>query len=356
MGWGAAKHGRAAARGARQLSGSVTIDDLTVTDDVVIDANGIIPVDDDDLPLGSASKRFSDFHAMQGTVYGAFTLSGTGADLDVQGTGTSSFAGSVDIGGPTTGGSAGLRVLDTSGRIVALSSNSDAATKVGRFGVAHYTNAEEPHFGVNIQSTSSDNVTDIGGGTSIGNAATLVRVYTAANNTTVTGTLRGSVSSTGKWTIGEDLDPNTQTHVIQGASLRLLNRSDDAQQKFFAIVGQPYTTTDGDWRAISLRANGANNVVEFGGSTADSPTLYEFYTASALDASGTLAFSIDSSQAAAFTGDVSMAAQTTITIGVYTNAQRPAAGTAGRVIFNSDDGQLNIDDGTNWTLPDGTTT
>jgi hypothetical protein len=43
-------------------------------------------------------------------------------------------------------------------------------------------------------------------------------------------------------------------------------------------------------------------------------------------------------------------------LNVYTDATRPAAGTAGRVIFNSDDGQLNIDDGTNWTLPDGTTT
>jgi len=39
-----------------------------------------------------------------------------------------------------------------------------------------------------------------------------------------------------------------------------------------------------------------------------------------------------------------------------TNAGRGAAGTAGRVFFNTDDGQLNIDDGTNWTLPDGTTT
>jgi hypothetical protein len=28
----------------------------------------------------------------------------------------------------------------------------------------------------------------------------------------------------------------------------------------------------------------------------------------------------------------------------------------GRVIYNSDDGQLNVGDGTNWTLPDGTTT
>jgi hypothetical protein len=42
--------------------------------------------------------------------------------------------------------------------------------------------------------------------------------------------------------------------------------------------------------------------------------------------------------------------------GTFTDANRGAAGTAGRVIYNSDDGQLNIDDGSNWTLPDGTTT
>jgi hypothetical protein len=46
----------------------------------------------------------------------------------------------------------------------------------------------------------------------------------------------------------------------------------------------------------------------------------------------------------------------TVQLPTFTNATRPAAGTAGRIIFNSDDGQLNIDDGTNWTLPDGTTT
>lgn len=42
---------------------------------------------------------------------------------------------------------------------------------------------------------------------------------------------------------------------------------------------------------------------------------------------------------------------------IFTDTTRPTAGAAeGRVIFNSTDGQLNIDDGTNWTLPDGTTT
>lgn len=37
-----------------------------------------------------------------------------------------------------------------------------------------------------------------------------------------------------------------------------------------------------------------------------------------------------------------------------TDATRPAPGTAGRVVFNVDDGNLNIDDGTDWILPDGT--
>ena len=45
-----------------------------------------------------------------------------------------------------------------------------------------------------------------------------------------------------------------------------------------------------------------------------------------------------------------------IAVPTYTDATRPAFGTAGRVIFNSDDGQLNVDTGSGWTLPDGTAT
>ena len=41
---------------------------------------------------------------------------------------------------------------------------------------------------------------------------------------------------------------------------------------------------------------------------------------------------------------------------VYTDATRPTPGTTGRIIYNSTDGNLNIDNGTNWILPDGTST
>lgn len=46
----------------------------------------------------------------------------------------------------------------------------------------------------------------------------------------------------------------------------------------------------------------------------------------------------------------------TIRIPSGTDASRGSAGNAGRMFFNTDDGQINISDGTNWTLPDGTST
>ena len=41
---------------------------------------------------------------------------------------------------------------------------------------------------------------------------------------------------------------------------------------------------------------------------------------------------------------------------VFSDATRPLPGDAGRIIFNTTDGQLNVDDGVAWTLPDGTST
>lgn len=44
-------------------------------------------------------------------------------------------------------------------------------------------------------------------------------------------------------------------------------------------------------------------------------------------------------------------------IPTYDDSTRPTAGRQDpMVIFNSDDGNLNIDDGTQWILPDGTAT
>lgn len=46
----------------------------------------------------------------------------------------------------------------------------------------------------------------------------------------------------------------------------------------------------------------------------------------------------------------------TLQLPSYNDASRPSPSTAGRMIWNTDDDMINIDDGANWTLPDGTTT
>lgn len=43
-------------------------------------------------------------------------------------------------------------------------------------------------------------------------------------------------------------------------------------------------------------------------------------------------------------------------LAVFNDSTRGASGVAGRIIFNTDDANINIDDGTNWILPDGTVT
>lgn len=40
----------------------------------------------------------------------------------------------------------------------------------------------------------------------------------------------------------------------------------------------------------------------------------------------------------------------------YTDVTRPDPEAAGAMIFNTDDGQINVSNGVNWTLSDGTIT
>lgn len=82
-------------------------------------------------------------------------------------------------------------------QLVLAENATDATLKSNRFGGAHYTNAEEPAAMLVVSSDAANNSLSIGGGTSAFNAATVIGFYTAANNTTVTGTQRASFDSTG---------------------------------------------------------------------------------------------------------------------------------------------------------------
>ncbi len=64
---------------------------------------------------------------------------------------------------------------------------TNSVGKTMRLGSMHYNTAEEPFYGLVSLADSGVNELNLGGGTSVGNAATSVRLYLAGNNTTVTG-------------------------------------------------------------------------------------------------------------------------------------------------------------------------
>jgi hypothetical protein len=91
-----------------------------------------------------------------------------------------------------------LHVQGNAGAQLVLQTNdTDATAKEGTVSARHYTNAEEPISTVGGFATSTNNYVYLGGGFSGGNAATFLGFHTAANNTTVTGTERYRIDSSG---------------------------------------------------------------------------------------------------------------------------------------------------------------
>jgi hypothetical protein len=107
------------------------------------------------------------------------------------------------------------------------STRTDATTKLGRILAPHYTNAEEPVAGLVISNDSTENIVSVGGGTGLANAATVVRVFTAANSTTTTGTERLRVDSSGRVGIGT---------TSPGHALHVSNGNDSASGEFVGIT------------------------------------------------------------------------------------------------------------------------
>lgn len=103
------------------------------------------------------------------------------------------------LGGPAFN----VDILAPNNGLVRLSSSSaDATAKSGRFVLRHYTNAQLPVYLFGAASTAGNNFVALGGGSTIGNAATQLDFYTAANTTTAMGTSRMVIKSNGYVGIG----------------------------------------------------------------------------------------------------------------------------------------------------------
>jgi hypothetical protein len=112
-------------------------------------------------------------------------------------------SGNVGIG--TSSPITRLHVLAslTGGQFIVANSETNSSTKYGSFGTQHYTNTEEPALCIAMESASTENNVLIGGALGTFNAATTIKFYTAANNTTVGGTERARITSSGDFLVGK---------------------------------------------------------------------------------------------------------------------------------------------------------
>lgn len=175
------------------------------------------------------------------------------------GAGKNYFAGNVGI--LTTSPSAPLDI--SSGNIaIIIGADTSATTRtnatehIARIAIAHYTNAEEPMALLHASSGPTENYVNYGGGTGLMNAATRMSFYTAANNTTVTGTERMRIDSAGNVGIGDttpdgklDVEPTGAVTTVAGATAltisNLTTNTDTALTKSGAYITSTGTFTGG---------------------------------------------------------------------------------------------------------------
>ncbi len=130
---------------------------------------------------------------------------------------------------------------------------TDDTRKFMRLGMPHYDTDEESFSLITGDSDDGNNKIFIGGGTSIGNAASNIFFNTAANATTTTGTTRMTIKSDGKVGIGTT-SPSTKLHLSDSAEVAL---SVDSSHSIGSTISLDATATGGDeWRLISA-ADGA---------------------------------------------------------------------------------------------------
>jgi hypothetical protein len=151
--------------------------------------------------------------------------------------------------------------LDVVGQL-RISANKTADTnKTNRIRGEHYDIAEEPTTFMFMNNFSTTNILNIGGGSSIENAATQLNFYTAANNTTTTGTSRMVINSSGNVGIGTT-SPSSLLHIADsGNDVKLtIDRTDARTYSIYTNSTSDLKIRDEDAGADRITIKSGGNV------------------------------------------------------------------------------------------------
>ena len=202
-----------------------------------------------------------------GTDTQTFTTAGSARmfiDTDGEvGIGTTSPTASFDV-------SQGGAMTIIGGADLGATTRTNDTRKFFRMGMPHYHNAEEPFNLLCGDSSGTQNKVIIGGGTSIGNAATDIVFNTAANDATTTGTTRMQIKSDGKVGIGTT-SPSGILHVKGASTINTIANS--ARMIVAANGGDSYIhlmeSTDGH----NIRHTASDNSLRFRSTLAGSDLM-----------------------------------------------------------------------------------
>ena len=182
--------------------------------------------------------------------------------------------GRVGIG--TTDIDAPLDIVNASTKYIRISDTvSDSTNKSGGLAIRHKTNSEEDFNIINGICGGSSNIVNIGGSDFIGNlnCATDIAFFTGANQTTLNGTSRMSINSSGAVTIGgslskgsgsfkidHPLDSKKDTHhlvhsFIEGAKADLIYRGKVTMSSGSATVNIDAVSGMTDGTFVALNTN-----------------------------------------------------------------------------------------------------
>ena len=156
-------------------------------------------------------------------------------DIKIGGSDKITINSSGRVGVGTTDIDAPLDIVDGTEYIRIAQATTDDTTKTGGFAVRHRDNEEEDFNVINGVSGSSSNIVNIGGSDFIGslNAATAISFFTAANRTTVDGTQRMTIDSSGNALVGtSSTTPNPGIALQPNGNIGIGNSSGNSGVSF----------------------------------------------------------------------------------------------------------------------------